>query len=120
MNGPKAITTRRSEYSLDMLLKIGFDAVVIQEGVIDIDQENNGTDLFHIAVSRIRFLTFNSVIRPEENVSSRSRSKNTGFILPSVHPQRQFPAATPGTFILPSTPRFSRSCSGAMARPAFD
>lgn len=38
----------------------------------------------------------------------------------SVQRQRQLPTAVPGTFIRPSTPRFSKSCNGAIASPALD
>jgi hypothetical protein len=39
-------------------------------------------------------LAFDSVIRPEEKVSSRSRSKIEGLSIASVQRQRQLPVAT--------------------------
>ena len=52
MNGPKAITTLRSEFSLDMLFEIRLDMAVIQQSVVHIHQKNNGTGLFHGKASR--------------------------------------------------------------------
>jgi len=51
-------------------------------------------------------------------VKSRSHSKAESDSISSVQRQRQLPSATPGTFIRASLPKFSKSCSGEMARAA--
>ena len=56
--------------------------------------------------------------RLELFVRSRKRPKAESDNICSVQRQRQLPLARPGTFIRASCPKFSKSCSGAIARAA--
>ena len=53
-------------------------------------------------------------------VRSRNQANGLSVSISSVHRQRQFPPAQPGTFMRASRPRFNRSCNGAMASAARD
>jgi hypothetical protein len=52
------------------------------------------------------------------DVTSCSDCQTAGVNMASVQRQRQLPSVRPGWFMRASSPRFSRSCSGAMASAA--
>src|SRR5437762_14216847 len=98
-----------------MALEVGLNAVVVQQRVVHVDQEDEGSrrhDAATIEASGRDIST--SADRAEACVTSRSDSQADVDSMASVERQRQLPCAVPGWFIRASFPSLSPSCSGAI------
>jgi hypothetical protein len=119
-NRPVPITAGRPALPFQVALEVILDPVIVEEGVVGVDEKNNWARAHNTA----SFLSLASGIwspaRFELLVNSRSEWKAGADNISSVQRQLQLPSGRPGTFIRASGPRLSRSCRGAMARAATD
>src|SRR5262249_19874827 len=109
---PVAVPGRDAELTLEMALEIVLDAIVVQQRVVHVDEEDDGSG--HEPAPTL------ASTRPEARVSSCSDCSAAGASVAAVTRQRQFPCALPGWFMRASLPRLSTSCSGAIASAATD
>src|SRR5262249_31069674 len=110
---PVPITRRGAELALEMALEVVLNAIVVQERVVHVHEEDDG-DGAH-AVGAIA-----GSVRAEPRVRSRNESSADPDSCSAVTRQRQLPRGLPGWFIRASLPRLRTSCNGAIATAAFD
>src|SRR5262245_17147501 len=96
-----------------MMLEVVLDPIVVQEGVVDIDQEDDRSWGHDVA-------SVDAPARAEARVRFFSESKPGADSISSLERQRQLPSALPGRFMRASSPRLRTSCSGAIASAAAD
>src|SRR5215471_1911638 len=94
-----------------MALEVVLDAIVVQQRVVDVDEENDPRGAHAVAAIA-------GSPRAETLVRSRNDSSADPDSWSAVTRQRQFPPALPGWFIRASLPRLRTSCSGAIASAA--
>src|SRR5262249_25346859 len=110
---PVAVTRSGAELALEVALEVVLNAIVVQQRVVHVDEEDDGSGgqgaaaiaASVRAVARVR--SFNDRKAAADSNSSATR-------------QRQLPSALPGWFIRASLPRLRTSCSGAIASAATD
>src|SRR5438128_1628187 len=110
---PVPVTRRGAELTLEMALEVVLNAIVVQQRVVDVDQENDGSR-GHDATA------IDASARDQAWVKSRSDWNAGADSISSVQRQRQLPSAFPGWFIRASLPRLRTSCNGAIASAAAD
>src|SRR5207245_10631527 len=86
---PVPLTTRGAELTLEMALEVGLNAIVVQQRVVHIDQEDDRSR-GHDATA------IDAPARDEARVKSRSDWKAGADSISSVQRQRQLPSARPG------------------------
>src|SRR5215813_11389709 len=96
-----------------MALEVVLDAIVVQQRVVDVDEEDDPRGAHAVAAIA-------GSPRAETLVRSRNDSSADPDNWSAVTRQRQLPPGLPGWFIRASLPRLRTSCSGAIASAATD
>src|SRR5262245_17604392 len=110
---PVAIARRGAELALQMALEVVLHAIVVQQRVVDVDEEDDPRGAHAVAAIA-------DSARAETLVRSRKDSSADPDGWSAVTRQRQLPPGLPGWFIRASLPRLRTSCSGAIASAATD